>query len=201
MEPNPNFSKNALEDFYLVLRAKNGDQLAFSEIMKRYNNAVHKLVLKFTGNIDDADDITSLAFAKAFQFLDRYSPNYTFTTWLYKIAANLAIDHLKKKRLELVSLAVLADGQEDNVYETFVVSKEPNPEELAIRDQEKKNLKLIIQKLPCKSKTLINLRFYEGLSIKEIAEIFQRPIGTIKVQLSRAMKDLVLLKERTFINP
>src|SRR5580698_9002115 len=101
MEVNPNFSVRAREDYEFVVKAvEDGDQSAFAALLSRYRESIYHLILKMVKNLDDADDLTIETFGKAFSNLEKYSPNYAFSTWLYKIALNNCIDYIRKKRIE-----------------------------------------------------------------------------------------------------
>ena len=98
MEPKK-ISDSARRDLDLVDRAKNGDQRAYTELMSVYRESVFFMMKKMISNDDDAEDLTIEAFGKAFKRLAQYSPDYAFSTWLFKIASNNCIDFLRKKRL------------------------------------------------------------------------------------------------------
>ena len=105
MELNKQFSEKALEDFKLIDAATlANDEQAYGELMKRYKKPVYHMVLKMVRNVDDAEDLTIEAFAKAFKNLHRFKKDYTFSTWLFRIATNNAIDFIRKKKLETFSL-------------------------------------------------------------------------------------------------
>src|SRR6476661_249116 len=116
MEVNPNFSANAKNDFNLVARAKDGDQKAYAELMQRYKDSIYFMALKMVNNKDDAMDLTVETFGKAFENLEKYKPDFAFSTWLFRIATNNCIDFIRKKRLNVVSLNTLTDqdGEERN---------------------------------------------------------------------------------------
>jgi len=98
MEVNPNLSEKAQIDFKLVGQAMQGDQKAFAELMQRYKDSIYFMLLKMVNNRDDADDLTIEAFGKAFKNLHQYTPDYAFSTWLFKIATNNCIDFIRRKR-------------------------------------------------------------------------------------------------------
>ena len=101
MELNKQFSEKALEDFRLIDAATlNNDEQAYGELMKRYKKPVYHMILKMIRNVDDAEDLTIEAFAKAFKNLHRFKKDYTFSTWLFRIATNNTIDFIRKKKLE-----------------------------------------------------------------------------------------------------
>ena len=99
LEGNPNLSVKAVYDYNLIRSALDfGDQKAYAELMGRYRDSVYFMLLKMVNNKDDADDLTIEAFGKAFKRLDQYTPTYAFSTWLFKIASNNAIDFLRNKK-------------------------------------------------------------------------------------------------------
>jgi RNA polymerase sigma factor (sigma-70 family) len=189
MEVNPNFSANARNDFNLVSKAKEGDQKAYAEIMQRYKDSIYFMALKMVNNKDDAMDLTVETFAKAFENLGKYKPEYAFSTWLFRIATNNSIDFIRKKRLNVVSLDTLTEEQGEDKY-LQVRAEGLNPEETSIRKQESEKLKNMVEQLPLRYRTLIILRYYEELSYEEIAKQVDIPIGTVKAQLFRA-RDLM----------
>ncbi len=189
MEVNPNFSDNAKNDFSLVEKAKEGSQKAYAELMQRYKDSIFFMVLKMVNNKDDAMDITVTTFAKAFENLEKYRPDYAFSTWLFRIATNGSIDFIRKKKIATTSIHAMAyDGDEDKVFE--IKSDGLNPEEHSIKKQQTEQLKEIIDKLPTRYRTLIILRYFDELSYEEIAEQMDLPLGTVKAQLFRG-RDLL----------
>lgn len=186
---NPNFSENAKNDYNLVVNAKEGCQRAYAELMHRYKDAIYFMVLKIVNNKDDAMDITVSTFAKAFENLEKYKPDFAFSTWLFRIATNGSIDFIRKKRIITTSIsdATNEDGEE-RVLEFR--SQDLNPEEFYIKKQQAEQLKEIINKLPDRYRVLIILRYYDELSYEEIAEQLVLPLGTVKAQLFRA-RDLI----------
>lgn len=193
------FSDKALEDFRLIDRAtQDNDEQAYAELMKRYKKPVYHMILKMVRNVDDAEDLTIEAFAKAFKNLKRFKKDYTFSTWLFRIATNNSIDFIRKKKLETLSLntsftddngeAVSIDVQDDNL----------NPQEETIKSQKVELIRLFVTKLPPKYQKLVKLRYFRELSYDEIAQELEAPLGTVKAQLHRArelMYDLVKNKK------
>ena len=198
MELDKEFSAKALEDFKLVDQAISGDQKAYAELMKRYKKPLYHTVLKMVRNVDDAEDLTIESFAKAFRNLNKFKKDFSFSTWLFRIATNNCIDFLRKKKLETMRLAgSLRDSNGDEVA-IDLKDTNLNPQEEAIKDQKNEIIRLIIHKLPPKYQTLVNLRYFQELSYEEIAEELQAPLGTVKAQLHRAREllyDLVKNKQ------
>lgn len=191
MEVNPNFSVRAREDYEFVVKAvEDSDQAAFAALLSRYRESIYHLILKMVKNLDDADDLTIETFGKAFSNLEKYSPNYAFSTWLYKIALNNCIDYIRKKRIETFSLDKPFSDDEGDQYVMDVKTSAPDPEETYILQQRARLMRQTIEKLNPKYKSLIELRFFEELSYEEIAKKMNLPLGTVKAQLFRA-KDLL----------
>jgi RNA polymerase sigma-70 factor (ECF subfamily) len=140
-------------------------------------------------NKDNAMDLTVETFGKAFENIEKYKPDFAFSTWLYRIATNNCIDFIRKKKLNLVSINGLVDEEGDDMP-LQIKSDTLNPEENSIKKQQNEQIKLIVDKLPSRYKKLIVLRYYEELSYEEIAQQLDLPLGTIKAQLFRA-RDLL----------
>ncbi|MFO0355727.1 MAG: RNA polymerase sigma factor [Sphingobacteriaceae bacterium] len=182
-----NLTTKAVYDYKLVqLAITKGDQKAYAELLQRYRESVYFMMLKMVNNKDDADDLTIEAFGRAFKKLDQYTPNYAFSTWLFKIASNNAIDFLRKKKL---TNSVSLDSRNDNSdYDTsnLVKSTHLNPEEFYIKKQKVEMVRTVIDKLKPKYRELVELFYFQELSHEEISERLNLPIGTIKAQLFRA---------------
>ena len=189
MEVNVNFSENAKNDFNLVVRARKGEQKAYADLMQRYKESIYFMVLKMVNNKDDAQDLTVETFGKAFQKLDKYQPEFAFSTWLFRIATNNCIDFIRKKKLNTLSIDRLVD-EEGNNQPLQIKADTLNPEESSIKKQQAQELKLIVEGLPQRYRNLIVLRYFEELSYDEIAKELDLPLGTVKAQLFRA-RDLL----------
>ncbi|MBA3648364.1 MAG: sigma-70 family RNA polymerase sigma factor [Chitinophagales bacterium] len=186
MAVNPNFSDRAQEDFELVNRALAGDQSAYARLMARYRDSIYFLVLKMVRQEDDANDMTIEAFGKAFSNLSKYTPDFAFSTWLYKIALNNCIDFIRKKKIETFSIHDTAENEKGETYIIDVQSNAADPEERYIRNQRNQLLRDIVEKMDPKYRQLIELRFFEEFSYEEIALTTKLPLGTVKAQLFRA---------------
>jgi len=185
MEKNPNLSDKAKFDYKLVIMAKNGDQKAYAELLERYRDSIYYMLLKMVNNKSDADDLTIEAFGKAFKSIHQYSPNYAFSTWLFKIATNNCIDFLRKKKGPHISIDQTNDEKE---YEPKVVLEANilDPEERLIKKQKAILMQTVVQKLKPRYRQLIELRYFKEFSYDEIAFELELPIGTVKAQLFRA---------------
>jgi RNA polymerase sigma-70 factor (ECF subfamily) len=195
MELRKQFSDKALEDFKLIDRAVDGqDQHAFAELMKRYKNPVYHMILKMVRNVDDAEDLTIEAFAKAFKNLHKFKKDFTFSTWLFRIATNNTIDFIRKKRLDTMSLNTSFKDDNGDAVTIDVQDRNLNPQEEAIKAQKIELVQMFVTKLPAKYQRLVRLRYFDELSYDEIAKELEAPLGTVKAQLHRArelMYDLV----------
>lgn len=195
MEVNQNFSENAKNDYALVLKAINGDQKAFAAIMDRYKDAIYFMMLKMVGNKEDAMDLTVETFAKAFEKLDTYKSDFAFSTWLFKLASNTSIDHIRRRKAKHISLDRMVDLEGADKF-LAIRSEGLNPEENSIRKQEYSLLKVIVNKLPSRYRTMINLYYFEELSVEKIALQLDLPKNTVKGQLSRARELLFVILKR-----
>jgi RNA polymerase sigma-70 factor (ECF subfamily) len=188
---NPRLTQKALNDFELVERAKDGCQQTYSLIMERHKTSIYHLMLRMTNDREDAYDLTMEAFGKAFTRMGSYVPNYAFSTWLYKIAVNNCIDHVRKKRLTVLSIDERMDEESQQDYSSTLHSTGLNPEEAVIREQRIGLMRQVLGRLSEKYRIMIELRYFQELSYDEIANELDIPLGTVKAQLFRA-KELLL---------
>ncbi|MTI20591.1 sigma-70 family RNA polymerase sigma factor [Fulvivirga sp. RKSG066] len=199
MELKKQFSDKALEDFRMIDQAvKENDEQAYAMLMDRYKRPVYHMILKMVRNVDDAEDLTIEAFAKAFKNLHRFKKDYTFSTWLFRIATNNAIDFIRKKRLETMSLDTSFTDDNGDSVSIDVEDKNLNPQEVAIKSQKIELIQMFVTKLPAKYQRLVKLRYFKEYSYEEIAKELDAPLGTVKAQLHRArelMYDLVKNKK------
>ena len=181
------FSDKALEDFDLIDRAVDQkDQQAFATLMKRYKKAVYFMILKMIRDADDADDLTMEAFAKAFKNLHKFKKDYTFSTWLFRIATNNTIDFIRKKKLKTMSLNNTLTDDGGNSVNIDVEDDDNNPQDEFIRTQRIEMVRIFVDKLPAKYRKLVKLRYFDELSYDEIAIELDKPLGTVKAQLHRS---------------
>lgn len=189
-DPLENLSYKARYDYNLVQKARNGEQNAFAELMERYRDSIYFMLLKMVQNKDDADDLTIEAFGKAFNRLDLYTPNFAFSTWLFKIASNNAIDFIRRKKKNTISIDQAIGGDDGDEMYMDLRSDGLTPEEISIREQKMKIMRQVVQKLKPRYRQLVEMRYFEQLSYEEISEKLELPLGTVKAQLFRA-RDLL----------
>jgi len=199
MEISSNLSDNARHDVELVISARKGDQKAFAQLMKRYKDAIYFMLLKMVNNKTDAEDLTIEAFGKAFTNIHQYEPQFAFSTWLFRIASNNAIDHLRKKRTVTVPLE--QNSANDKTigieYNYNLRTESDDPEESFIKQQNAKLLHKAVALLKPRYRMLLELRYFKEYSYSEIAEELNLPLGTVKVQLFRSREMLYDLLKNT----
>ncbi len=198
MEVNRQFSDKALKDFSLIDKATlEDDESAYADLMDRYKKPVYHMILKMVRNVDDAEDLTIEAFAKAFKNLKRFKKDYTFSTWLFRIATNNAIDFIRKKKLETYSLNTSFSDDNGDSVNIDVEDKNLTPDQETINTQKIELVRMFVTKLPPKYQRLVKLRYFDELSYEEIATELEAPLGTVKAQLHRARELMYdLLKDK-----
>jgi RNA polymerase sigma factor (sigma-70 family) len=180
-------SDKAKHDFGLVTRALEGnDQAAFAELMQRYRDPIFYMLLKMINNRDDADDLMIETFGKAFKRLKQYSPKFAFSTWLFKIASNGAIDFIRKKRIKALSLDQGFTDSDGDSFEIQVPDSGLDPVQTLEKKQRVAKMREVVAQLKPRYRRLVELRYFEELSYDEIAKELDLPLGTVKAQLFRA---------------
>ncbi len=195
MEVNLNLSDKAQYDYELVLQAMEGDQKAYGELLGRYRDAIYFMLLKMVNNPSDAEDLTIEAFGKAFKNIKQYTPNYAFSTWLFKIATNNCIDFIRKKKLNNISIDQNAHNEDS--MPLSIPSDGLDPEENLISQQKVILLRSVVAKLKPRYRKLIELRYFYEFSYEEISDELELPIGTVKAQLFRARELLYNVLKNT----
>jgi len=180
------------DDKILIQNALQGDQSAFRALMERYRLAIFHIVLKIVREKEAANDLVQETFMKAFSSLATYRSEYKFSTWLYRIAANSAIDFLRKQRIKTLSLDSSPDGA-DGTMEIEVPDESYNPERDLEERERRISINEAIDSLPEKYRVVIMYRHKDDKSYEEIAEALSIPIGTVKARIFRARE---LLKKK-----
>ena len=177
----------------LVVLCKRGDERAAAELLRRFERPVFSLIYRMVRDREQAEDLAQEAFVRAFNNLGRYDPSFKFSSWLFKVAYNLTIDHLRKKRLDTVSIhgspsAVTSEMQQ--ATEIALESPDERPDEVLVSREIGSEIELAIGELRDEYRSVIILRHVEGHSYEEIAEIMDVPLGTVKTYIHRARKEL-----------
>ena len=190
-------TEKAKRDYVLLRKAlDHNDQQAYAELMSLYRDSIYYMLVRMVKNKDDAEDLTLMTFGKAFRYLDKYTPKYAFSTWLYRIALNNSIDFLRLKNnmpqyfeedLYTSSTTSIIDQSEDNLQRI--------PEEEVIDKQRLQLLRAAVAELPDKYRKVIELRYYEDLAYEEIAERLCLTLSNVKIQIMRAKQMLSQLMQ------
>lgn len=181
---------STLGDEDLVRGVLAGNQELFGDLVERYQGRLVNYLYRIVRSTDEAHDLAQEVFVKVYQALDRFDPRYRFSTWLFRVAQNAAIDVMRRRRFRMVSLTRSDEGGDGDGAEWELPAHEPGPEaELAGRQQDRQ-VQEAIARLPWEYRELILLRHYGELSYDEIAESKGMPLGTVKNKLFRARQML-----------
>ncbi len=188
-----------MNDEKLVKKVKNGDADAFEQIIIKYEKKIFGLIYNMLRNENEIEDVAQEVFIKVYKNLDKFNGDSSLYTWIYKIATNLCLDQIKKRKevIYIDEKLQLDDGE----VEIQIPSDEKLQDEIYEQKELKQKLESCIDKLPEKQKVMIVLRDIKGLSYDEIAEILDLKLGTVKSQINRARLKLkeLLEKDGTFV--
>jgi len=180
-------------DKQLVASALKGDEAAYRELLERFRRPVFSLIYRMIGDREQAEDLAQESFVKAFNNLDSYNPKYRFSSWLFKIANNHAIDHLRRAKLSTVSIHGSPHATNpEREEETRIVleTKDESPEQEIMALELGGEIEEAISRLRPDYQTAVILRHIENRPYEEIAEIMDVPIGTVKTLWHRARAEL-----------
>lgn len=167
-----------------IVKAQQGDQVAFTFLLNFYWNEVYGFMLKRTENETDTEDITIETFAKAFDKIATYNPEFQFNTWLIAIAKNVHIDLLRKKKsTNFIDITDAENNQAYNVADTSL-----SAEDELIAQQNLSKLLECIKQLKPHYQEVIQLRYFQELTYQEIADLLEQPLNNVKIKLLRAKK-------------
>ncbi|HEX8494677.1 MAG TPA: sigma-70 family RNA polymerase sigma factor [Pyrinomonadaceae bacterium] len=176
-------SVSAIADCDLVTRAIAGREDGFEELVRRYQRPIAAYVYRMVGDYEAALDLTQEVFIKVYNSLARYRSEYKFSTWIYKIAHNAAVDHLRRYSTREQSLISQSDGEQ---YDLPIESGRLSPEQESEKRERRAEIEAVVRELPAVYRELIVLRHSHDLSYDEIAEVTNLPLGTVKNRLFRA---------------
>lgn len=177
----------------LVASAARGVEGSFEELVNRYQRPISAFVYRMVGDYDAALDLTQEIFIKVYASLSRYRPEFKFSTWIYKIAHNAAIDHLRRTSSRDRSLSA---GTEADNYELPLESEGLTPEQQSEREERRGEIETVVRSLPTAYRELIVLRHSQDLTYEEIVDVTGLPLGTVKNRLFRARE----MMRQQFIN-
>ncbi|MGI8839143.1 MAG: RNA polymerase sigma factor [Pyrinomonadaceae bacterium] len=177
------FSFSSAADRELVATAAQGLEGGFEELVRRYQRPISAYVYRMVGDYDCALDLTQEIFIKIYASLSRYRPEFKFSTWIYKIAHNAAIDHLRRNAGRERSIN---NGSESEPQQLVIESKGLSPEQQSEREERRIEIESVVRLLPTAYRELIVLRHSQDLTYEEIVEVTGLPLGTVKNRLFRA---------------
>lgn len=186
-------------DGELIARAINGRAEGFEELVRRYQRPITSYIFRMLGNYESSLDVAQEVFIKVYNSLTKYSPEYKFSTWLYRIAHNAAVDHLRRNSVNLQSLE--AENGE-GTFELQIESRTATPEQEHERREWRSEIESVVRCLPPSYRDLILLRHGRDLSYDEIAQVTSLPLGTVKNRLFRAremMREMFIERGFTWI--
>ena len=174
---------SAASDRELVAIAVTGFDGSFEELVRRYQRPIAAYVYRMVGNYESALDLTQEIFIKVYNSLSRYRAEFKFSTWIYKIAHNAAVDHLRRSSTREQSLVA---GTESDSFDLPIESASLTPEQESERKERRGEIESVVSALPANYRELIILRHSQDLSYEEIVEVTGLPLGTVKNRLFRA---------------
>ena len=182
---SPFFSRDLslVSDRELVAIAVDGFDGSFEELVRRYQRPISAYVYRMVGNYESALDLTQEIFIKVYNSLNRYRAEFKFSTWIYKIAHNAAVDHLRRTATREQSLVL---GPEGDTFDLPLESARLSPEQESERKERRGEIEAVVRALPANYRELIILRHSQDLSYEEIVEVTGLPLGTVKNRLFRA---------------
>jgi RNA polymerase sigma-70 factor (ECF subfamily) len=187
------------DDLPLVRRTLEGDERAFTELVRHYEGTLYRLAWRMLRNHEEARDVVQETFLRVFRALGSYDQERKFSTWILRIATNLCIDRYRRRRIKWVSI----DESEADEDRPSIILVEPRggPDrdhgETALVDR----LDELVQRLPAIYRTIIELRYKQQLAYEEVAEVLDVPLGTVKARLHRAHRHLKDLLAASGIGP
>jgi RNA polymerase sigma factor (sigma-70 family) len=173
------------EDLKLINLALDGDQSAYVRLMKKYKSTINHVLFRVVQDPDEVEDITQEVFINAFKSLKSFKKEYSFFSWIYKIALNKGIDYLRKKKIQTLSLDKPIESEESD-YRYEVPDSTYEPDKSIIAKERATFIQQAIDKLPAKYRKVIIMRHQEEKDYGEIAKELKLPIGTVKVHIFRA---------------
>jgi RNA polymerase sigma-70 factor (ECF subfamily) len=185
----------SLTDQEVVARAREGREPAYRELIGRYERPVFSLIFRLVRDREKAEDLAQDTFIKVLNAIDRYDPSFKFSSWIFKIAHNTALDHLRKKHPEMLSLDGSPHASTPDEVEASTlsaISSNENPEEYASNRELGHEIEKALADVRPEYRTAIILWHMEGRPYEEIAEIMGVPLGTVKTYIHRARNELRL---------
>lgn len=177
-------TKSKIDDIKLIDDALKGIQPSYEKLMKKYYQLIYNLVYRMISKKEDVEDLTQEAFIKAFNSLQNFDRQFSFSTWLFKIATNNAIDYLRKKKLHTFSIDKQIES-DDSDFSFEIPDSENKPDKHIMDKEMRKILDEAIESLPPKYKQVIEMRHKGEFEYEEIAKELKLPLGTVKAHIFR----------------
>ncbi len=178
-------SESPIDEVALILLCRKGEADAIRQLVEAYERPIYHIIWRSVGNSEDARDLTQETFVRAIRALDQFDPTRPFRNWIFRIASNLAIDHLRRRRIRTVSINVDEDD-ERGMRAPTLVDPGSRPDEVHEQTWLSEKLAKLVDRLPPEYRMVVHLRHREQLSYEEIAETLDVPLGTVKARLHRA---------------
>jgi len=174
----------------LMARIAEGDEDAFEILVNRHQTSVLNLIYRFIGDRTQAKDLAQEVFLRVWQAAGSYQPKAKFTTWIYRITANLCINELKSSRRRKLFQFLRFGEDQENTIEEVLVDASPSPEDLLLSREQSRRISDALQSLPANQRMALVLRRYDNLSYQEIAKILNCSVSAVESLLIRAKRDL-----------
>ncbi|MRH43828.1 RNA polymerase sigma factor SigW [Aquibacillus halophilus] len=172
-----------------IKQVKKGDQSAFEDVVAFYQNRVYQICYRIIGNSHEAEDLAQEAFIRAYVNIHSFDTRRKFSTWLYRIATNITIDRIRKKKPDYFLDAQIKGTDGLDMY-SQLPADQPLPEDEVESIELQNYIQEEIMKLPAKYRSVIALRFVDELSLNEISEVLDIPVGTVKTRIHRGREAL-----------
>ncbi|HEX2944620.1 MAG TPA: sigma-70 family RNA polymerase sigma factor [Clostridia bacterium] len=187
---------------HLLERSKAGDAAAFEELIEAYQKKIFNLAYRIVGNYDDAADLAQEAMIRIFRSIANFREQSSFSTWVYRITTNVCLDEIRRKKNTRVLSLDEEIHVEDGEVKRQIMSDEPQPDEVAEREELRSLIDSAIKSLPEDQRLVLTLRDLQGLSYEEISKILDCPVGTVKSRINRARQALknVLYDKRELLS-
>jgi RNA polymerase sigma-70 factor (ECF subfamily) len=173
----------------LAKLSRGGDRRAFAELVELYKDKIYHLGYRMLNQKQEAEDVVQETFLRVYMNLEKYDENQKFSTWIYRIATNLCIDRLRKRKPNYSIDADMSDNDGTD-WHSILSSDEAGPEEELILSETQQNIRDAIQTLPDKYKTVVVLRYLHDMSLQEISDVLDMPVTTVKTRVHRGREFL-----------
>lgn len=174
----------------LIKQAVDGSESAFIQLVERYKDKIFYLGLRMLRSVQDAEDVAQETFLRVYTHLDRFDPKHRFSTWIYRIASNLCIDRIRKKKPQYSLDQPISDGESGQDWYSLQSGNDPTPEESLLSLEARNQVIEGLEQLPPQYKAIVVLRYFHDMSLAEIGEVVSLPVTTVKTRLHRGREAL-----------